>query len=111
MSFAFRSTRARVAMISVIAMIAPPVYAAVPITSLLPATTPAWRVALPEPTAAERAMLKARNAAADISGKQATNLKGPLALAFPRDLPAGSATIALGQLSWQALADGTRAAR
>jgi hypothetical protein len=130
MSFAFRSTRARVAMISVIAMIAPPAFAAVPITSvppatfkprtvekaaaagfLLPATTPAWRVALPEPTAAERAMLKARNAAADVSSKQATKLKGPLALAFPRDLPAGSTTIALGQLSWQALADGTRAAR
>lgn len=81
-------------------------------TFLLAPSAPAWRVALPEPTAAERATLRDRNAASSpVHGATAHGLKGPLALAFPRNLPGGSASIALDQLNWQALGDGGRAAK
>lgn len=84
---------------------------AVPATMLLAPGAPARRVALPEPSAAERASLNARNASASAAGAKASILKGPLALAFPRAIPAGSEMIALDQLNWHALADGSRAAK
>src|SRR6478752_461932 len=82
-----------------------------PAAMLLAPGAPAWRVALPEPSAAERASLRARNAATPAAGAKASNLKGPVALAFPRNVPRGSEAIALDQLSWQALADGSHAAK
>jgi hypothetical protein len=78
---------------------------------LLAPGAPAWRIALPEPSDAERALLKARNASTPAAGAKASALKGPLALAFPRSVPAGSEAIALDQLNWQALADGRHAAK
>ncbi|HTL77630.1 MAG TPA: trypsin-like peptidase domain-containing protein [Casimicrobiaceae bacterium] len=83
---------------------------AAPAQLLLPAAAPGLRIALPAPTDAERALLKARNAATG-GGAKTSNLKGPLALAFPRDVPASSASIPLAALQWQALADGSRAAK
>ena len=83
---------------------------AAPAPMLFPAGTPGLRIALPTPTDAERALLKARNAAS-ASGAKTSTLKGPLALAFPRDVPATSATIPLAALSWQTLGDGSRAAK
>jgi hypothetical protein len=78
---------------------------------LRPPAAPALHVALPEPTDAERALLKARNAAPARSSAKAGNLKGPLALAFPRDVPASGSSIALAGLDWQSLPDGSRAAK
>jgi hypothetical protein len=83
---------------------------AAPAQLLLPAATSGLRIALPAPTDAERALLKSRNAASARSGARGGNLKGPLALAFPRDVPASSASIPLASLDWHALADGSRAA-
>jgi hypothetical protein len=84
---------------------------AAPASLLLAPGAPALRVALPAPTDAERASLKARNAAPAASAGKSTKLKGPLALAFPRSVPAGSAAIALDRLPWQPVGDGSRAAR
>lgn len=122
--------RVRVAFAATIVAMAAPAFAAAPVTSvppadyrppmaekaapaqfLLPPAAPALRVALPEPTPAERATLKARNAQAPAGAAKAGNLKGPLALAFPRDVPASGSAIALSQLQWQSLADGSRAAK
>jgi lysyl endopeptidase len=89
----------------------PVVAMSAPTVLLLAPSAPAWRVALPEPTAAERATLQARNARSSMHGTTRGKPKGPLALAFPRALPAGSASVALDQLNWQALGDGSRAAR
>ena len=89
----------------------PAVAKAAPAGMVLPQAAPAWRIALPEPTAAERASLKAHNVPKAARGGKATELKGPLAVAFPRAVPAGSEAIALAGLHWQTLADGGRAAR
>lgn len=78
---------------------------------LLPPGSVALRVALPSPTTAERAMLDARNSRRVDSRAKAANLKGPVALAFPRDVPAASSSIALDRLIWQALPDGSHAAK
>ena len=88
-----------------------PVAKAAPAEMTLPRVAPALRIALPEPTAAERASLRTRNATKAASGRKATGLKGPLALAFPRSVPAGAESIELDRLQWQALADGSHAAR
>ncbi len=122
--------RIRVAIATAFVAAALPAFADVPITSVPPAdfrqraveksapakfllapAAPVWRVTLPEPTAAERAALKARNAAPALPGAKANRLKGRLALAYPRDVPAASASMALDQLSWQTLADGSHAAK
>ena len=79
-------------------------------TMLLPQATPALRITLPEPTAVERATLRDRNAPPGGQRNKATEQKG-LAVAFPRDIPAGSQVVALSSLHWQALADGGRGAR
>jgi len=130
MTKAFLRTPLR-AMLAIIAVaLALPVQADLPVTAVppadlrpaatqkaaisqfvLPATARGLRVALPEPTAAERATLKARNAPAARGTAKAGNLKGPLALAFPRDVPAGSSAISLAGLAWLSLPDGSRAAK
>jgi hypothetical protein len=89
---------------------APSTQKSAPVTMMLPQGAPAARVALPEPTAAERASLRARNAAAAGAQGKATTLKG-LAVAFPRSIPDGSRAVALAALPWQALGDGSRAAK
>lgn len=78
-------------------------------TLLLAAGRSAARIALAEPSAAELAALRARNASTPRGAKRNT-LKGPVALAFPRDVPANQTTIELAGLSWVTLADGSRAA-
>lgn len=82
---------------------------AAPVAMMLPQGAPAARVALPEPTAAERALLPAHNAA--VPGAQGKAALKALAVAFPRNIPEGSRTIALAALPWQPLGDGSRAAR
>jgi hypothetical protein len=77
----------------------------------LPPGAPGLRITLSEPSAAERATLAARNAAPARSGAQASKLKGPLAVAFPRDVPPSGSAIPLANLNWQALPDGRRAAK
>ena len=84
---------------------------AAPAQFLLSPAAPGLRIALPPPTDAERALLKARNAAKSGSGAKRGNLKGPLALAFPRDVPASGSSIPLAALDWQTLPDGSRAAK
>ena len=83
---------------------------AAPVTLQLPASSPSLRIALPEPTAAERASLRARNAASGGNRGKATEQKG-LAIAFPRDIPGDSQRIALSSLPWQTLAAGGQATR
>ncbi|MEO8536444.1 MAG: serine protease, partial [Betaproteobacteria bacterium] len=77
---------------------------------ILLAAAPATRVALPEPTAAERASLRLRNASGARTGGKTSTLKG-LAVAFPREVPPESQTLRLDTLAWQSLADGGRAAK
>jgi lysyl endopeptidase len=122
--------RMRVAITTTILAVALPALADMPITAVPPAElrsqavekvapaklllapgAPARRIALPEPTAAERGALKARNAAPAASGAKAGKTKRALALAFPRDVPADVESIALDRLDWQSLPDGSRAAR
>ncbi|HLX29370.1 MAG TPA: hypothetical protein VKV24_12880 [Casimicrobiaceae bacterium] len=122
--------RARLACAAVLAAAALPVMAAVPVTAvppaeyrpsgiekaapaqmLLPAQAPGLRIVLPEPSDAERATLKARNAQHPATGANARVLKGPLAVAFPRDVPASGSAISLSGLAWQTLSGGTRAAK
>lgn len=67
-------------------------------------------IELPAPTAAERALVRARNQLAAPGVLKQAHPKA-LAIAFPRDIPAGSREIALDTLAWTTLADGTRAAR
>jgi len=82
-----------------------------PAQFVLAPAAPGLRIALPAPTGNERATLAARNATRASGGAKSGNLKGPIALAFPRDVPAGGSAISLAGLSWQALADGGRAAK
>ncbi len=53
-----------------------PVAKAAPAEMTLPRAAPALRIALPEPTAAERASLKTRNATKAASGRQSHRLEG-----------------------------------
>jgi lysyl endopeptidase len=107
-----------------------PAYAEAPITAVPPAelkggatidksptpkmslsqATPAVIVALPAATTAERDLLKARNASFRKEAGTKATPKRSLAVAFPRDIPAGVRSVALAGLPWQTLADGSRAA-
>src|SRR5947207_2716681 len=80
---------------------------------VLSSTAPAGRIALPAPTAAERGLVKARNAKLATTQKVlAKGAKGrPLAIGYGRNIPAASQRIAIASLPWQTLADGTRAAK
>jgi hypothetical protein len=83
-------------------------------TLLLAPGTPSTRITLAEPSPAERNALKALNAnrSAPSAKDLAMGDKGrPLAVAFGRAIPAASQSVALGSLAWQALPDGSRAAR
>jgi len=123
-------TRVRTFLAVALAAAALPAWSAAPVTAVPPAdlrpdavekattgklllapNAASYRIALPEPTAAERASLAARNAPTITRGEKATKLKGPLALGFPRDVPAATRSIPLATLAWQALADGSHAAR
>jgi len=123
-------TRLRAFLAIALAAAALPAWSALPVTAVPPADLRAgsaakatagnvllapdaasYRIALPEPTAAERASLVVRNAPSSMRGEKATKLKGPLALAFPRDVPAASRSIPLATLAWQTLSDGSHAAR
>ena len=84
---------------------------AAPARFLLAPGAPGVRIALPAVAPGERALLSARNAARASSGAKSGTLKGPLAIAFPRDVPAGGSALPLTGLNWQSLADGSRAAR
>ena len=79
----------------------------------LPANAPAARIALPMPSEAERGLVKAQNAKRATGQKQlAKGAKGrPLAIGYPRNLPASSQRISLASLPWQTLPDGSRAAK
>ena len=120
----------RIAVVAAVFVVALPALAAVPITAvppadnrspvvakaapeqlLLPPSAPGLRVVLGAPTAAEQALLKARNAAPAQGNAKRSQLKGPLALAFPRDVPAGASAVSLSGLAWQSLPDGSRAAK
>jgi hypothetical protein len=75
---------------------------------------PAYRLALPAPSDAERESLKAQNAkrAEQRRVGRPTSIKSrPLAIGYPRELPSASRRIVLSDLAWQALPDGGRAAR
>ena len=74
-----------------------------------PGATP-YRIALTEPAPAERAQLKRKNAARTV-GRARPGKAAPLAIGFPRDIPAASRTIQIGSLAWRKLDDGSRAAR
>ena len=89
---------------------APAIEKAASVTMQLPATSPALRIALPEPSASERASLRSRNATVGGNRGKATEQKG-LAVAFPRNIPGDLQQVALSSLQWQSLADGGRAAR
>ena len=80
---------------------------------VLPPGAPAVAIVLPAPTTTERGRVKAQNLRAPATARElAAGSKGrPLAIGFGRDVPAGARTIALSSLPWQALPDGSRAAR
>jgi hypothetical protein len=81
---------------------------------LVAADAPVLRLALPVPTAAERASLKAMNAKRaerDRVARPAPAKNRPLAIGFPRELPSASRTIVLADLAWHVMPDGGRAAR
>jgi lysyl endopeptidase len=71
------------------------------------------RVVLAEPSASERAVVKDRNKSVAVkrAGRANPGKSRPLVIGFPRALPADSRTIVLSDLTWQALADGSRTAR
>lgn len=72
------------------------------------------RIVLAEPSASERAVVKSKNqrsATARLVGRANPGKARPLVIGFPRALPADARTIVLSDLTWQALADGSRAAR
>jgi hypothetical protein len=79
----------------------------------LPATAPALRIALPAPSAAETGVVKERNAKSPTSGKVSAkeSMTRALAIGFGRPLTPSAQPIALSALPWQALPDGSRAAR
>ena len=79
----------------------------------LPLTAPALRIVLPVATESESGIVRAKNAARPRTSKDAAKgSKGrPLAIGFGRPIPAGSQTVSLESLPWQALADGSRGAR
>jgi hypothetical protein len=75
---------------------------------LVAPSAPAFRVTLATPSDAERATLK-RSATKRMAGHARPPKAQPLAIGFPRDVPAAQREIALGSLAWQTLPDGSRA--
>jgi len=82
---------------------------AAPAQLLLSTEVQARTIELPEPTAAELALVRTRNQPVAVRATGRAQPKA-LAIAFPRDIPAGSRGIALDTLAWTTLADGSRAA-
>ena len=83
-------------------------------TGLVAPDAPVLRLALPVPTEAERASLKAMNAkraVRDRPGRPASANSRPLAIGYPRELPSASRAIVLADLAWNVSPDGGRAAR
>src|SRR5689334_18544136 len=71
---------------------------------------PAATGTLPAAAPAAPDLRKSRNAPLTAQAGSTTTPARPLAVAFPRDVPAGSRFVALSSLAWQTLADGSRAA-
>ena len=84
-----------------------------PVAALLtPAGTPSASIALPAPTAAEKARHEASVAQAATSSATAMTAKRRvLPIGFARAVPDGERALALAALPWQRLADGGMAAR
>ena len=80
-------------------------------TALAAPTAVARRVALAEPSATERAVLAVKNKNPLTGGRPNAGKRRALAIGFARPLPADAGTIVLSDLGWQALPDGSRAAR
>ncbi len=80
---------------------------------LLPAAASSVTITLPAPAPAERTKVKAENARRAATPREAAaGSKGrPLAIGFGRAIAAASGTMLLASLPWQALPDGSRAAR
>src|SRR5438046_3538011 len=93
---------------------ASPAAKSAPVPSLLTSTNaPAMTIALPAPTAAEKARrLSARPGTATSSAPAALRAKRRvLAIGFARAIPDGERPLSMATLPWQALADGGMAAR
>ena len=93
---------------------ASPAAKSAPVPSLLTSTNaPAMTIALPAPTAAEKARrLSARPGTATSSTPAALRAKRRvLAIGFARAIPDGERPLSMATLPWQALADGGMAAR
>src|SRR5438874_10037414 len=94
---------------------ASPAAKSAPVPSLLTSTNaPAMTIALPAPTAAE----KARRASARPGAAATSSAPGPLpikrrvlAIGFARAIPDGDRPLSMSTLPWQPLADGGMAAR
>jgi len=82
--------------------------------ALVAPDAPAHRVVLAAPSEAERESLKAQNAKRAMQHRvgRPTSVKSrPLAIGYPRELPAELRTVVLSDLAWKALPDGGRATR
>ena len=81
-------------------------------TLIAPAAS-ARKVVLSPPSAADLEALKAKNATVPVKtvGRPSPRKARPLAIGFPRRLPADARSIVLDGLRWQAVADGGRVAR
>jgi hypothetical protein len=79
---------------------------------LTPASVPSATIALPAPTAEEKARHEANVAkAANVSGEAMTVKRRVLAIGFARVVPNGERPLSLAAMPWQRLADGGMAAR
>jgi hypothetical protein len=87
----------------------PIVEKAAPAELLLPTDAQGLRIALPAPSAAEFAALRAKNAATPVPGGK--GVAKALAIALPREIPVALRSVALDALAWTLLPDGSRAAR
>ena len=77
-----------------------------------PNVAPAVRIVLPIVSDAELNQFRAKNALPANAGTPSVSAKSSrLAVAFGREVPSGSRTVLLNQLTWQTLSDGTRVAR
>lgn len=78
---------------------------------LTPAGTPSANIALPPPTAAEKARHEANVAQSTGASGAMTAKRRVLALGFARVVPDGKRALSLAAMPWQRLADGGMAAR
>jgi len=77
-----------------------------------PVRTAAHTIALPPPTAEEQAQLQAPAAPSGLTGASSVRAKRhALAVGFARSVPEGDRPLNLDGLTWQALADGGKAAQ